>query len=162
MPVGGIGFDLVSALSDRLRADLTISMKARDALRTGTLRMALTAVHEEEVSGKEARELNDEQVLTVLTREARKRREAAEAFAGAGREELAAKERAEEQVLAEYLPAQLGDDELAAIIDRVLAAGDFSGPKAMGPAMKAVNAEVAGRAEGRRVADAVKARLAAG
>lgn len=149
----------MSALTDRLRADLTTAMKARDTVRTGTLRMALTAVHEEEVAGKEARELTDDQVLTVLTREARKRREAAEAFAGAGRDELATKERAEEQVLAEYLPAQLDDDELKALVDRVLAAGDFSGPKAMGPAMKAVNAEVAGRAEGRRVADAVKARL---
>jgi uncharacterized protein YqeY len=155
-------FDPVSALTDRLRADLTTAMKARDAVRTGTLRMALTAVHEEEVAGKEARELNDEQVMTVLTREARKRREAAEAFAGAGREELAAKERAEEQVLAEYLPAQLGDDEWAELVDRVLAAGDFSGPKAMGPAMKAVNAALAagaGSAEGGRVAASVRRQL---
>lgn len=108
-------------LKDRLRADLTAAMKSRDAPRTAALRMALTAVREEEVAGAAARELSDGQVRQVLTREVRKRRESADAFAGAGRAELAARERAAVEVLTDYLPAPLSDDELAAIVDRVLA-----------------------------------------
>src|ERR1700744_4694837 len=103
-------------LKEKLRADMTASMKARDELRTGTLRMVLTAVTNEEVSGKSARELSDDEVITVLGREAKKRREAAEAFDGAGRTELAERERAEGLILDEYLPAQLADEEVASIV----------------------------------------------
>jgi len=106
----------MSALKDRLQSDLTSAMKARDELRAATLRMALTAVRTEEVAGKSARELDDAEVVTVLTREAKKRREAAEAFASGGRPAQADRERAEGEVLAEYLPAQLGDDELRDLV----------------------------------------------
>jgi uncharacterized protein len=151
----------VSALKDTLQADLTSAMKARDTLRTASLRMALAAVRDAEVAGKAARQLSDDDVRNVLGREVRKRREAAEAFAGAGRDAQAARERDEEAVLAAYLPAQLGDDELAAIIDGVLADRNLSGPAAMGPAMKAAKEAVGGRADGGRVAALVKARLTA-
>src|SRR6185437_5296459 len=104
------------ALKERLQSDLTVAMKARDELRAATIRMSLTAITNEEVSGKQARVLSDDEVLIVLTREAKKRREAAEAFDGAGRAELAARERAEGEVLNDYLPAQLGDDELAELV----------------------------------------------
>ncbi|EIV95366.1 GatB/YqeY domain-containing protein [Frankia sp. QA3] len=151
-----------STLHQRLRADLTTAMKARDELRTSTLRLALAAVKDAEVAGAAARVLDDAEVSKVLTREVKKRREAADAYAAAGRAEQADRERAEGEVLGEYLPRQLGDDELAAIIDRVLAELGLSGPKAIGPAMKSVQAAVAGRAEGGRVAAMVKARLAGG
>ncbi|ADP78433.1 GatB/YqeY domain-containing protein [Pseudofrankia inefficax] len=151
----------MNTLKERLRADLTTAMKARDELRTSTLRLAISAVKEAEVAGKSAHELTDDEVEKVLTREVRKRREAADAYAGAGRAEQAARERSEGEVLADYLPKQLGDDELAAIVDKVLADGDFAGPKAIGPAMKAVQAIVAGRADGGKVAGLVKARLTA-
>lgn len=151
----------MSALKDTLQADLTSAMKARDTLRTASLRMALAAVRDAEVAGKAARELSDDDVRAVLGREVRKRREAAEAFAGAGRDAQAARERDEEAVLAAYLPAQLGDDELAVIIDGVLADRNLSGPASMGPAMKAVKEAVGGRADGGRVAALVKARLTA-
>jgi uncharacterized protein YqeY len=150
-----------SPLKERLRADLTTAMKARDELRTSTIRLALAAVKDAEVAGDTARSLDDAEVLKVLTREVKKRREAAEAYAGAGRAEQADRERAEGEVLGEYLPSQLGDDELASIIDRVLGELGLSGPKAIGPAMKSVQAAVAGRADGGRVAALVKARLTA-
>ncbi|KLL12253.1 MULTISPECIES: GatB/YqeY domain-containing protein [Protofrankia] len=150
----------MSELKDRLRVDLTTAMKARDALRTSTLRMALAALKDEEVAGKSARELSDAEVRKVLTREVRKRREAADAFAAAGRAEQASKENDEGEILAAYLPQQLGDDELAAIIDKVIAEHGLAGPKAMGAAMKAVQPEVAGRADGARVSALVRARLA--
>ncbi|WP_131749127.1 GatB/YqeY domain-containing protein [Frankia sp. Cppng1_Ct_nod] len=149
----------MSELKDRLRADLTTAMKARDPLRTSTLRMAMAAVKDEEVAGRSARELSDSDVQKVLTREVRKRREAADAFAAAGREEQAAKERDEGLILAAYLPQQLDDEELTEIIDRVIAEQGLSGPKAMGAAMKAVQSQVAGRAEGSRVSALVRARL---
>jgi uncharacterized protein YqeY len=152
----------VSSLAERLRTDLATAMKARDALRTGTIRMALTAIHEEEVAGKTARTLTDDEVLRVLTRETKKRREAAEAFDGGGRAELAAKERAEGEVLSAYLPAQLSDDELDALVARVLTEQGLSGKSAMGSAMKAVSAAlagVAGSAEGGRVAASVRRQL---
>lgn len=148
-------------LKARLESDLHDAMKARDELVTSTLRMAITAVRNAEVAGKAARELSDEEILAVLTKEAKKRREAAEAFADAGREAQAAKERAEEEVLAGYLPAQLSDEELAGIVRDALAAAGLSGMSSMGPAMKAAQAAVAGRAEGGRVAAAVRAHLAA-
>src|SRR5688500_2781275 len=106
----------MSDLKDRLRADLTTAMKARDQLRTGTLRMVLTAITNAEVGGKEARELSDDEVIGVLTSEAKKRREAAEAFDAGDRPELAAKERDESAILDECLPAQLGDAEIRDIV----------------------------------------------
>ncbi|MCM3924123.1 GatB/YqeY domain-containing protein [Frankia sp. AiPs1] len=151
-----------STLQQRLRADLTTAMKSRDELRTSTLRLALAAVKDAEVAGATARVLDDAEVSKVLTREVKKRREAADAYAAVGRAQQADRERAEGEVLGEYLPRPLGDDELAAIIDRVLTELDLSGPKAIGPAMKSVQAAVAGRAEGGRVAAMVKARLTAG
>jgi uncharacterized protein YqeY len=149
-------------LKERLESDLRVAMKARDELVTSTLRMAITAVRNAEVAGKAARELSDEEILSVLTKEAKKRREAAEAFAGAGREAQAAKERAEEEVLAAYLPSQLSEDELAGTVRDALAAAGLSGMASMGQAMKAAQAAVAGRAEGGRVAAEVRAQLAKG
>ena len=103
----------MAELKERLRTALSTALRARDQLRLRTLRSALTAITNEEVSGKAARELSDDEVLKVLAREARKRREAADAFGAAGREDQAATERAEGEVLASYLPAQLSDDELS-------------------------------------------------
>lgn len=149
----------MTTLKERLRADLTTAMKSRDELRTSTLRLALAAVKDAEVAGSSARVLDDAEVSKVLTREVKKRREAADAYAAAGRGEQARREESEGDVLGEYLPKQLGDDELTALIDQVLAGLDVSGPRAIGPAMKSVQAAVAGRADGGRVAALVKARL---
>jgi uncharacterized protein YqeY len=149
----------VPGLKDRLRADLTTAMKGRDELSTATLRMVLSAVSAEEVAGKEARELTDDDVQAVLRREAKKRREAAEAFAGAGRAEQAERERAEEGVIAVYLPAQLEDADLVALVADVVTSTGASGMKDMGRVMGAVTAQVAGRAEGGRVAAEVRRQL---
>jgi uncharacterized protein YqeY len=146
-------------LKARLKADLNTSMKARDELTTATLRMALTAVTVEEVSGKQARELSDDEVLAVLTREAKKRREAAEAFTDAGRTALAERELAEGQVLATYLPQQLDDDELSALVRAAIAEAGASEPRQMGAVMKLVQPQVAGRADGKRVSDEVRRQL---
>ncbi|GAB3354612.1 GatB/YqeY domain-containing protein [Modestobacter lapidis] len=146
-------------LKDRLRTDLTTAMKARDELRTATLRMVLTAVSAEEVAGKEARELTDDEVQAVLRREAKKRREAAEAFAGAGRAEQAERERAEEGVLTTYLPAQLEDSDLVALVADVVTRTGAAGMKDMGRVMGQVQAAVAGRADGGRVAAEVRRQL---
>lgn len=150
----------MGALQDRLRADLTASMKARDELTTATLRMALTVLANEQVAGKAARALSDEQELAVLAREAKKRREAAEAFRAGGAADRADRELAEEQVLAGYLPAPLTDEELEALVAQAIAETDANGPQAMGTVMKTVGPIVAGRAEGGRVAAAVRAALA--
>jgi uncharacterized protein len=150
----------MAALKDRLRSDLTAAMKARDEVRTRTLRMALTSIAKAEVAGDSARELDDDEVLRLLAGEARRRREAAEAFEAAGRPGQAAAERAEDAVLAEYLPAQLGDDELATIVAEVIAETGAAGMSAMGQVMKAVTPRVAGRAEGGRVAAQVRSMLA--
>jgi uncharacterized protein len=149
----------VSTLKARLESDLHDSMKARDELVTSTLRMAIAAVRKEEVAGVAARELSDDEVLTVLTREAKKRREAAVAFADAGRAESADKEKAEEAILARYLPAQLSDEELTGIVTAALVQVGATGKAQMGPAMKAAQAAVAGRAEGGRVAAEVRRQL---
>jgi uncharacterized protein YqeY len=154
----------MAELKARLRADLTAAMKAQDKLRTATLRMLLAAVQSEEVSGKQARELSDDDVLKVLTREAKKRGEAAQIYISNGRGELAATERAEAAVIEEYLPTQLDDDELAHAVNTALAQvaeeiGERPGTKQMGLVMKAANAIVAGKADGARVAAAVKDRL---
>ena len=150
----------MGALKDKLHDDLTTSMKARDELRTATLRMVLTAIGNEEVAGKAARSLSADEELKVLAREAKKRREAAEAFTSGGAADRAARELAEEEVLAAYLPAQLSDDELSSIVAQALAETGASGPQAMGAVMKVVSPKVAGRAEGGRVASAVRAALA--
>ena len=150
----------MSTLKEQLQADLTSAMRARDQVRAGSLRMALTAVTTEEVAGTEHRELSDGDVLKVLTKEAKKRREAATAYVGAGRAELAAKEEAELAVLEAYLPQQLGDDELEAIVREAVTASGATGMPQMGLAMKAANAAVAGRAEGGRVAAIVRRVLA--
>jgi len=149
----------VPGLKDRLRTDLTTAMKGRDELSTATLRMVLAAVSAEEVAGKEARELTDDEVQAVLRREAKKRREAAEAYAGAGRAEQAGRERAEEGVIAGYLPAQLEDADLAALVADVVTETGASGMRDMGRVMGAVQAKVAGRAEGGRVAAEVRRQL---
>ena len=146
-------------LKERLESDLRHAMKARQEVLTSTLRMALTAVRTAEVSGKQARELSDQEVLAVLTKEAKKRREAADAFREAGRKELAEKELAEEQALAAYLPKQLSDQELSDLVRSTLAEQGLSGMQSMGPAMKAVQAKAAGRADGRKLADEVRRQL---
>lgn len=152
---------LMSALKERLRDDLSAAMKARDEVRTRTLRMALTAVTNEEVAGKQARELSDDEIVKVLTREAKKRREAAQAFADAGRAEQAAAERAEGEVISGYLPAQLSDEELSRLVSAAIAETAASGPKAMGQVMKVIRPQVGDRAEGGRVAAEVKRQLGA-
>lgn len=139
---------------------MTAAMKRRDDLTVSTLRMTLAAIKAAEVSGKEARALTDDEVLAVIAKEAKKRTESAEAFKAAGRAELAAKERAEAAILGAYLPAALSADELEAIVAETLADGGFTAMAQMGQAMKAVNAKVAGRADGKTVADLVKSRLA--
>jgi uncharacterized protein YqeY len=152
----------MSELKSRIRADLTAAMKGRDELRTRTLRMTLAEISKEEVAGASARELDDAEVERVLAREAKRRREAAEAFQGAGRADQAAAERAEGDVLAAYLPAQLDDAELADLVATAIAETGASGPSAMGQAMKAVTPKIAGRAEGARVAAEVRRQLSAG
>jgi uncharacterized protein len=150
----------MSTLKDQLQSDLTAAMRARDQVGAGTLRMALTAVTTEEVAGTEHRDLTDDDVLKVLTKEAKKRREAVTAYTGAGRAELAAKEEAELAVLEGYLPKQLSDEELERIVRDAVASSGASGMPQMGLAMKAANSAVAGRAEGGRVAAVVRRVLA--
>ena len=149
----------MSELKDRLQSDLTAAMKSRDELRTATLRMALTAIRMEEVSGKSSRELDDAEVVTVLGRESKKRREAAEAFDGGGRPDRADRERAEGEVLAGYLPAQLSDDDLRALVASAIAETGAEGPRGIGTVMKVVSPQTAGRAEGGRVAAEVRRQL---
>ena len=149
----------MAALKDRLRGDLTEAMKARDEVRTRTLRMALTSITREEVAGQSARELTDDEVIGVLTREAKRRREAAAAFAAAGRDEQADAERAEGVILDGYLPTQLSDEELAAMVADVIDETGASGMAAMGQVMRALTPRVAGRADGARGAAEVRRRL---
>jgi hypothetical protein len=146
-------------MKDRLRSDLTAAMKARDEVTVRTLRMALTSVTKEEVAGRSARELSDSEVVAVLIREAKRRREAADAFAAAGREQQAAAERAEGAVLDAYLPAQLTDAELGDLVAAAIEETGASGPRAMGQVMKILTPRVAGRAEGARVATEVRRKL---
>jgi uncharacterized protein YqeY len=154
---------LMSALKDRLRADLTTSIKARDEVRSSTLRMVLSAITNAEVAGKEARELSDDDIIGVLSTEAKKRREAATAFADGGRAEMAEKEVAEAAVIADYLPAQLSEQEIVdlviAAVAQVGAAGE--GMKAMGKVMGVVTPQVKGRADGGAVAAEVRRQLGA-
>jgi uncharacterized protein YqeY len=152
----------MSALKDRLRADLTTAIKARDELRSSTLRMVLTAITNAEVAGKEARELTDEDVLGVLTSEGKKRREAAEAFEDAGRAEQAAKERAEFEVLSDYLPEKLTAEEIAGLVTDAIASTGAAGEgmRAMGKVMGVLTPQVKGRADGGAVAAEVRRQLA--
>ncbi|MDH6119303.1 GatB/YqeY domain-containing protein [Kitasatospora sp. GAS204B] len=150
----------MTTLKERLREDLTAAIKARDELRSSTIRLTLTAVNRAEVAGKEKRELSDAEVVQVVQGEAKKRRDAATAFADAGRPEAAERERAEGALLAEYLPQQLSDEQLAAVVAEAVAESGASGPQAMGAVMKIVRPKVAGLAEGGRVVEAVKAALA--
>jgi uncharacterized protein YqeY len=145
------------SLKATVQSDLTTAIRERDAVRSGTLRMALAAITNEEVAGKEARELTDDDVLKVLAKEAKKRKEASTAFTDAGRPELAAKEEAELVVLEAYLPAQLSDDELASIVAAAVEQTGASGMAAMGQVMKAAQPVVAGRADGGRVPAPVRA-----
>ncbi|HSE09116.1 MAG TPA: GatB/YqeY domain-containing protein [Nocardioidaceae bacterium] len=151
----------MSDLKDRLRTDLTAAIKAREELRASTLRMVLTAVTNAEVAGKQSRELSDEDVLGVLSSEAKKRREAAEAFDEAGRSEMAAKERAEAEVLADYLPAPLTDQEIADLVTSAIAqtGARDEGMRAMGKVMGAISSQVKGRADGATVAAEVRRQL---
>ena len=150
------------SLKATVQSDLTDAIRQRDAVRSGTLRLALTSITNEEVSGTEARELSDDEVLKVLAKEAKKRKEAATAYAGAGRRELAAKEEAELAVLEAYLPAQLSDDELATIVATAIEQTGATGMPQLGQVMKVAQGVVAGRADGGRVAAAVKTALTQG
>lgn len=151
----------MDVLEHRLHDDLTAAIRSRDEVAAATLRMALTAVKNEAVSGAEARELSDADVVAVLGREAKKRRESATAYDDANRPELAARERAELAVLEGYLPAQLTDDELAALVAEAVAETGADSPRAMGAVMKLLTPRIAGRADGGRVAAAVRSALGA-
>lgn len=150
----------MSSLKQRLHDDLTAAMKAHDELRTATLRMTLAAITTEEVAGKQARELSDDEVVKVVGRELKKRRESAQLYDDAGRGELAARERDEAGVLEAYLPQQLSDAELAGLVAAAIADSGAEGPQAMGVVMKLVGPRVAGRADGARVAAEVRRQLA--
>ncbi len=160
-----VPFHAMGELKDQIRTDLKNSMKAKDTVRTGTLRMVLSALQAEEVAGKEARTLTDDEVLKIIAKESKKRLEAAQVFDDAGRSELAQKERAEEEILSGYLPEQLSDDEVSALVDGAIAevreqAGEDPGMRQMGQVMKAATARAAGRADGARLSAVVKSRLA--
>ncbi|WP_406726274.1 GatB/YqeY domain-containing protein [Streptomyces sp. GD-15H] len=153
----------MTTLKAKLQDDLNVAIRERDELSSSTLRLTLTAITKEEVAGKEKRQLSDDEVLKVITREAKKRREAADAFAQGGRPEQAEREKAEGELLARYLPQQMSDEELNAIVAQAVEeakAAGAEGPRAMGAVMKIVNPKVAGQAEGGRVAAAVKKLLA--
>ena len=150
------------SLKEKLQNDLTDAMRARDEIRSSTIRMILTSIKNEEVSGKEARELNDAELITVLSREAKKRREAAEAFDQAGAKDRANQERAEGVVIAEYLPKQLSEEEIKTLIAAAMAETGANSPAQMGLVMKWLQPKIAGRADGGLVSSLVKAALAGG
>ena len=150
------------ALKEKLQNDLTEAMRARDEVRSSTIRMVLTAIKNEEVSGKEARDLSDAEVITVLSREAKKRREAAEAFEQAGAADRAANEKAEGVIIAEYLPAQLSEFEIKEMIAAAIVETGATGPQQMGQVMKLIQPKIAGRADGGIVSSLVKAALSGG
>jgi len=149
----------VSELKSKLKSDLNDAIKSRNTVVAETIRMVLAAITNEEVAGKEKKELSDAEVITVLTREAKKRREAAEAFEQGGRADKAASERAEGEVIAGYLPEQLSESELNNLIAETIAAVGASGPADMGKVMGALKAKVAGKADGALVSSLVKAAL---
>ena len=146
-------------LKEKLHSDLTEAIRSRDALISGTIRMVLSAITNEEVAGKEARVLSDEEIITVLSREAKKRREAAEAFADAGRVDKAELEKQEGEVIAAYLPKQLSDEELSVLIQEAVAKSGAAGPQDMGKVMGILKPQIAGKADGGKVSAAVKAAL---
>ena len=146
-------------LKEKLQADLTDAIRSRNEVVSGTVRMLLAAITNEEVAGKEKKELSDAEVITVLTREAKKRREAAEAFEQGGRADRAAAERAEGEVIAGYLPEQLSENDLNKLIAETIAAVGASGPADMGKVMGALKSKVAGKADGALVSTLVKAAL---
>lgn len=146
-------------LIDTIRNDMTAAMKSRDALKLRSLRAIIAAVQEAEVAGKEAKTLSDDEVLKVISAQVKRRVEAAEAFDAGGADDRAANERAEKEVLESYLPAALDADELEQLVSATLEENGWSSKADMGQAMKAINAKVAGRADGRAVADLVKAKL---
>ena len=150
------------ALKEKLQNDLTDAMRARDEIRSSTIRMILTSIKNEEVAGKEARELNDAEIITVLSREAKKRREAAEAFDQAGAKDRADQERAEGVVIGEYLPKQLTEDEIKSLIKAAVAETGASTPAQMGLVMKSLQPKIAGKADGGLVSSLVKAALVGG
>ena len=150
------------ALKEKLQNDLTEAMRARDEVRSSTIRMVLTAIKNEEVSGKEARNLSDAEIITVLSREAKKRREAAEAFEQAGAKDRADMEKAEGVVIAEYLPVQLSESEIREMINAAIAETGATGPQQMGLVMKSIQPKIAGRADGGVVSSLVKAALSGG
>ena len=147
------------SIKESLRSDLTEAIRGRDEITSGTIRMVLTAITNEEVAGKEARVLSDDEVITVLSREAKKRREAAEAFESAGRGDRAALEKAEGEVIGRYLPAQLSVDEITKMIANAIASTGAAGPGDMGKVMGAVKALIAGKADGSIVSNLVKEAL---
>jgi len=149
-------------LKETLQSDLTEAIRSRDELTSGTIRMVLTAITNEEVSGKAARTLSDAEIITVLSREAKKRREAAEAFADAGRADRAAQEKSEGEVIARYLPEQLSEDEIKKLIADAIATSGATGPAGMGVVMKLVSPQTAGKADGGMVSSLVKAALTGG
>jgi uncharacterized protein YqeY len=150
------------SLKEKLQSDLTDAMRSRDELRSSTIRMVLTAIKNEEVSGKEARELSDSEIITVLSREAKKRREAAEAFEQAGAKDRAETEKAEGGVIAEYLPKQLSEAEIKTLISTALQETGANTPAQMGLVMKALQPKIAGKADGGMVSSLVKAALSGG
>ena len=150
------------SLKEKLQNDLTAAMRARDEIKSSTIRMILTSIKNEEVSGKEARDLSDAEVITVLSREAKKRREAAEAFDQAGAKDRAEQERAEGVVIAEYLPKQLSEEEIKALIAEAIAETGANSPAQMGLVMKSLQPKTAGKADGGLVSSLVKAALAGG
>lgn len=147
-------------LKEKLHEDLVDSMRARERVVSETIRMVLTAITNEEVAGKEARTLNDAEIITVISREAKKRREAAEEYAKAGRDDKAAAEREEGEIIARYLPAQLTEDEIKQMIADAIAATGAAGPADMGKVMGAIKSQIAGKADGSVVSALVKAALA--
>ena len=149
-------------LKETLQSDLTEAIRSRDELTSGTIRMVLTAITNEEVSGKTARTLSDAEIITVLSRESKKRREAAEAFADAGRADRAAQEKSEGEVIARYLPEQLSEDEIKKLIADAIVTSGATGPAGMGVVMKLVSPQTAGKADGGMVSSLVKAALTGG
>ncbi|WP_394432012.1 GatB/YqeY domain-containing protein [Streptomyces sp. SGAir0957] len=153
----------MTTLKSKLQDDLNTAIRERDELRSSTLRLTLSAITNQEVAGKEKRELSDDEVQKVIAKEAKKRREAADAFEKGGRAESAARELAEGEILAVYLPQPLSDAELEQIVAQAVEeakAAGAEGPRAMGQVMKIANPKIAGRAEGGRVAATVKRLLA--
>ncbi len=147
-------------LKEKLQADLTDAIRSRNEVVSGTVRMLLAAITNEEVAGKAAKVLTDAEIITVLSREAKKRREAVEAYTQANRDDLASKEKAEAVVIANYLPAQLTEDEIKKLIQEAINETGASRPAGMGLVMKVIQPKIAGKADGGVVSGLVKAALA--